>query len=497
MHRLLVALAAATFAVVAGGAALAQGILRVAVPSNANTLDPAKTKIGEEYIINFLVFSGLTEIDASGKVKPDLAESWSASEDQKTWTFKLRPGVKFHNGREVEADDVKVTIERVMDKATGSTARVNFDIVEGIQIVDKHTIRFNLKQPYSGFADIFGDRQVRIVPRDHLDTLASQPIGSGAFKLITFKPGDRFELAKNADYYKPDEPKLDNVLIRIIPERAAQFAALEAGEIDLIWDVPPEVLDQYKNSKNVQLDSVPSSTWDGLIMNAAQKPFDDMRVRQAVHMAIDKKALVEISLFGYGTPTHTMIPATHPYYNKNLPIAAPDVAGAKKLLAEAGHPNGFEVTLFVPSGRPTRERIGLGAAEMLKPLGIKVDLQRVPWDKFVKDIEGKAALYTDGFYSRPTIDTSIYPWYHSNGSWNTILWNYKNPKMDQVLDAARAAKSDEERAKLYMEFQALAVSEPAGVIPYVLNHTNAYGPKVKGFKSHPMMWLDLRQTTVQ
>lgn len=92
---------------------------------------------------------------------------------------------------------------------------------------------------------------------------------------------------------------------------------------------------------------------------------------------------------------------------------------------------------------------------------------------------------------------SIYPWYHSNGSWNTTLWNYKNPKMDQILDAARAAKSDEERAKHYMEFQALAVSEPAGVIPYVLNHTNAYGSKVKGFKSHPMMWLDLRQTSVQ
>src|SRR5215470_14115661 len=286
MRRLLVVLAAATFTVMAGAAALAQGTLRVAVSSNANTLDPAKTKIGEEYIINFLVFSGLTEIDASGKVKPDLAESWSASEDQKSWTFNLRPGVKFHNGREVEADDVKVTIERVMDKATGSTARVNFDIVEGIQIVDKHTIRFNLKQPYSGFAEIFGDRQVRIIPRDQLDTLASQPIGSGAFKLIAFKPGDRFELAKNPDYYKPDEPKLDNVLIRIIPERAAQFAALEAGEIDLIWDVPPEVLDQYKNSKNVQLDSVPSSSWDGLIMNAAQKPFDDMRVRQAVHMPI-------------------------------------------------------------------------------------------------------------------------------------------------------------------------------------------------------------------
>jgi peptide/nickel transport system substrate-binding protein len=241
---------------------------------------------------------------------------------------------------------------------------------------------------------------------------------------------------------------------------------------------------------------VPTTTWDGLIMNASQKPFDDVRVRRAVALAIDKKAMVELSLFGHGTPTHTMIPPVHPYFNASLPIGT-DIAQAKKLLAEAGFPNGFETVLYVPSGRPTRERVGLGASEMLKEIGIKADLQRVPWDKFVKDIEGKAAFYTDGFYSRPTIDTSIYPWYHSTGSWNTTLWNYTNPAMDKVLDAARGAKAEEEKAKLYKEFQALALAEPAGVIPYVLNHVNAYRANVKNFNSNPMMWLDLRQTTME
>src|SRR6476659_2017062 len=126
MRKLLLALVSA-IALIAWSAATpvnAQGTLKVALPSNLNTLDPAKTKIGEEYIINFLVYSGVTEIDPSGKVKPDLAESWNASEDQQTWTFKLRSGVKFHHGREVDAEDVKTTVERVMDKTTGSTARV-------------------------------------------------------------------------------------------------------------------------------------------------------------------------------------------------------------------------------------------------------------------------------------------------------------------------------------------------------------------------------------
>jgi peptide/nickel transport system substrate-binding protein len=485
------ALAVITFAT----PALAQGTLRVALPSNLNTLDPAKTKIGEEYIVNFLVYSGVTEITASGEVKPDLAESWTVSEDQKTWTFKLRQGVKFHHGREVDAEDVKVTIERVMDRANGSTARVNFDIVSSIEAVDKHTVRFNLKIPYSGFAEILGDRQTRIVPRDKVDTIASEPIGTGPFKLTVNRPGDRIELAKNPDYFLKGQPKLDGITFRIMPETAAQVAAIETGAIDLVWNLPPEVIDQFKKNRNVTIDSVPTSTWDGIIMNAAQKPFDDPRVRKAVALAMDKKALVEIALFGHGTPTHTMIPPSHPYFNKDIKME-PDIAQAKKLLAEAGMPNGFEVVLYVPSGRPTRERIGLGASEMLKAIGVKAEIQRVPWDKFVKDIEGKAAFFTDGFYSRPTIDTSTYPWYHSSGSWNTTLWNYKNPEMDKILDAARAAKP-EDRAKLYRDFQALAIAEPAGVIPYVLNHVNAYRTNVKGFKSNPMMWLDLRETTVQ
>lgn len=499
MKRLFGLLIAAVLTIAGANTDLAQaaGTLRIAVPSNLNTLDPAKTKIGEEYIINFLVYSGLTEIDRTGEVKPDLAESWETSEDLKTWTFHLRDGVTFHDGSPFTAEDVKATIERVMDKATASTARVNFEIVDEIEIVDDMTIRFNLSQPYAGFAEILGDRQVRIVSSDNLDTLASDPVGTGPFKLKSFRPGDRIELVKNEDYYVPDTPNLDEIVIRIIPERAAQFAALETGELDLIWDVPPETVGEYRDSDQVKMDSVATSTWDGIIMNASQKPFDDERVRRAISLALDKQALVDIALFGNGTPTHTMIPPSHPYYNDELPITEVDIEQAKALLAEAGYEDGFEITLYVPVGRPTRERVGIGAANMLKAIGVQANVQRVPWDKFVKDIEGKAAFYSDGFYSRPTIDTSIFPWYHSTGSWNTTLWNYSNEEMDKVLEAARAARTDEERAALYKEFQRIAVEHPAGVIPYVMNHTNAFRPSVKNFHSHPMMWLDLRNVTVE
>ncbi|MGH7211051.1 MAG: ABC transporter substrate-binding protein, partial [Acetobacteraceae bacterium] len=271
---------------------------------------------------------------------------------------------------------------------------------------------------------------------------------------------------------------------------------IKTGEVDLIWNLAPEVVSQFKNNPKIHLDSVATSTWDGLIMNGAHKPFDDIRVRRAVELALDKAALVQFALYGQGSASHSMIPPGSAYYNSDFPIPAPDVPRAKKLLAEAGFPNGSTATLYLPSGRPTRVGLGLGAAQFLQAAGIKVQMQQVPWDQFVKEIEGKAAFYTDGFYSRPTIDTSIYPFYDSAGSWNTTLWNYKNPKMDHVLDAARGARSDAERVKLYKQFQVLAVDEPAGVIPYVTNHVNALSDRVHDFHSSPMMWLDLRQVTV-
>ena len=498
MQRVLrIFLAVLAVCVVSVQPSWAAGTLKVAVASNLNTLDPAKTKIGEEYIVNFLVFSGLTEIDRSGKTIPDLAERWTASDDLKTWTFYLRKGVKFHHGRDVDAQDVLTTVQRIQDKATGSVTRVNFEVIDKMEALDANTVRFTLKAPYAGLADIFSDRQARIVPRDKLDTLAREPIGTGPFKFKAFLPGNRVELEKFAGYYVQGVPQLDQVTMMIMPESAARAAALETGEVDLVWDLPLESIDQFKKNPNVSVDSVATSTWDGIIMNGAHKPFNDPRVRRAVLMAVDKPAMVQLALFGQGTPTHTMIPPGHPFYNNDIKIGPPDIAGAKKLLAEAGYPNGFDVTLYTPVGRPTRERAGLAMREMLKPLNVKVDIQRVPWDKFINEIEGKAAFYADGFYSRPTIDSSTYPWFHSNGSWNTTLWNYKNAEMDKVLEAARSARTEAELTANYKRFQALALEDPPGVIAYVLNHINAYRKNVKGFQSSPMMWLDLRKVTVQ
>ncbi len=478
------------------GPAEAQGVLRVGIASNLNTLDPPKMKIGEEYVFNYLAFNALTQIGPDMKVRPDLAERWEASSDLKTWTFHLRKGVKFHHGRELDAEDVVATVNRVLDKATGSAARVNLLVIKDVTAVDKHTVRFTLNIAYSGFAEVMGDRVVKIIPRDRVDALATAPVGTGPFKFKEYVPGDHLTVVKNPDYFEKGVPLLDEVVLRIIPESAALTTALEAGSIDLILFAPLEAIEKMKANPALVVDAVPTSSWDAVVMRCDVPPFNNVKLRQAVAAAADKPALTQLALFGQGTPTHTAIAPSHPFFHKSLPIRKPDAALGNKLMAEAGYPNGLDVKLFIPAGRPARERLGIAMREMLKPIGLRADLQRVPWDKFVADIEGKAEFNVDGFFSRPTIDTAIYTWYHSTGSWNAITWHYANAKVDQLLDQARATASEEEQRRLYQEFQAIVDQDVPGVVPYVVNHVNAYRKQVQGFRSTPMMWLDLRRVTI-
>lgn len=476
--------------------AQAKGTLRATLNASLNQLYPAKATIGEEYIYNVLVFSGLVRITEDLKFQGELAERWESSEDLKTWTFHLRRGVKFHHGKEFGSDDVVATFKLVADPATGSSARSHMDLVESFEAVDKYTVRFKLKIPYAGFAELMIERQLKIIPADRLDKLATEPSGTGPFKFKSYTPGDKLELVKNPDYFEKGLPKLDGIVFRIMPENAARVAAIKAGSVDLVWNLPLESIDELKGNAGLTVDSVPTSTWDGIVMSNKLKPFDDVRVRRAVLLALDKAQLVQFAVFGHGAPTHSPISPRHPYFNKELSLK-PDIPQAKKLLAEAGYPNGFQVILHVPVGRPTRERMGIAVQHMLKQVGIQVDVVRMPYNRFQTEVSGKAPFYMDGYFTRPTLDTSTYPWYHTSGSWNTRMWHFSSKRIDEVLDKARATRDEKELAKLYKTFQQYAVEDVPGVIAYVMNFANAYRKNVKGFKTHPYLWLDLRNTSVE
>ncbi len=474
----------------------ASGVLRIAVGTSLARLDPLLTTIGDEYIYDNLLFNGLTRMAEDLSVQPDLAESWSYSDDLKRWTFRLRRGVRFHDGQEMTSADVVALFTRLLDPANAAPSRSNYDMVSRISAPDAYTVVFELRSPYGGFADILSDRQVKIVPRGAVAQLEKHPIGTGPFKFVSYTPGDRLVMARNPDYFEPGMPKLNGVELRIIPEISVKIAALEAGDIDVLWDLPLEQVKTLGGHGDIRVDSVPTASWDAAVMNNLIPPFNDPRVRLAFQMAVNKADVVELTLFGQGVPTISPIPPTHPFYARDLVIPPPDPAGARKLLAAAGHPTGIRLPIIVPVGRPVRERLGVTLQQLAKPGGFDLEVQRVPFSSYDAEVSGKAPLYIDGYFARPTIDTSTYPFLHSQGSWNDKLWHYSDPHVDAALEAARLSGDPAVQKTQYIAMQTALHANPAGFFAYAVNFACAYRQSVGGITTHPMRWFDLRRATV-
>ena len=487
---------AATLALPLVARAAAPGVLRIGIGTSLSRLDPLMTTIGDEYIYDNLVFNGLTRMAADLTTQPDLAERWDYTPDLKRWTFHLRQGVKFHDGSAFTAADVVAMVHRLIDPATNAPSRSNYDMIAGVEAPDDHTAVFTLSVPYGGLADILTDRQVKIVPRDKVAQLPTAPVGTGPFKFVSYTPGDRMVLARNPDYFEPGLPKLAGVELRIIPEMSAKIAALQSGDLDVVWDLPLDQVKALQGRAGVRVESVATSSWDAAIMNNLIPPFNDKRVRLAFQLAVSKPDVVELALFGQGAPTISPIPPTHPFYAKDIVEPDADPAAARKLLAQAGFPNGVTVPIIVPVERPVRVRLGVTLQQLAKPGGFDLQVQRVPFASFDAEVSGKAPLYIDGYFGRPTMDTATYPFLTTNGSWNAKLWHYSNPAVDEALTAARLTADLAMQKQHYLAMQHALNADPAGFFAYSVNFACAYAKGVAGVETHPMRWFDLRDATV-
>jgi peptide/nickel transport system substrate-binding protein len=494
-RRSLIASSMALSAMATPGRAAGQ-VLRIGISTSLSRLDPLLTTLGDEYIYDNLVFNGLTRMREDLTIEPDLAESWSSSEDLTRWTFHLRRGVKFHNGQEMVADDVVAVFRRLLDPATAAPSRSQLDMITSVSAPDPATVMFELSIPYSALADTMCDRQVKITPRNAVDQLATKPIGTGPFKFVSYTPDDRLVMTRNPDYYEAGIPKLDGVELRIIPEMSVKIAALRAGDIDVVWDLPLDQVQTVSGLDGVRAESIPTASWDAAIMNNLIPPFNNLKVRQAFNLALDRKDVIELTLFGQGVPTVSPISPAHPFYVGDEVIPKADPVAARKLLAEAGYPDGIKIPMIAPVGRPTRERLCVTLQQLLKPAGFELHIQRAPYSTFPAEVSGKAPLYADGFFQRPTIDAANYPILHSKGSWNATLWHYNNPEVDAALDAGRRSGDPAVQKNHYVAMQKAMVANPPGFFAYAMNFACAYRKSVSGIKTHPMRWFDLRATTV-
>ena len=471
MRKLLVGSALALVLAVSG-AAVAQdaprqgGEMIVTYKDDVSTLDPAIGYDWQNWSIIKSLFDGLMDYKpGTMDLVPDLAESYEIAPDGLTYTFKLRPGVKFHNGRELVAEDIKYSIERVLDPATQSPGAGFFGSIAGIEAPDPQTIVFKLSRPDATFLHVMAINFAHAVPKEEVEKYGADfgkhPVGTGAFKLADWTLGQQLVLERNPDYWKQGAPHLDRITFQVGQEPLVALLRLQRGEVDILGDgIPPakflEVMQSAEWKDNVVEGGQLHTGY--VTMNVNVPPFDKKEVRQAVNHAINKDRVVKL-INNRAVPANQPLPPSMPGYAKDYQGYAYDPAKAKELLQAAGLGDGFETVLYANNTDPN-PRIAQAIQQDLAAVGIKAELRTLAQANVIAaggEKEGAPMIWSGGmgwiadfpdpsnFYGPILGCGGAVP-----GGWNWSWYcnealNQKAVEADSMADPAKG----EERLKLW------------------------------------------------
>jgi len=480
------------------------GILSLCTSSSVKTLDPHKVVGDESYHATFHIFNTLTRIGPDLTAKPELAESWEHNGDATVWTFHLNKKAKFHNGRPVTAEDVKFSLDRVLDPKQCPRGHSKIGPIREVVVKDQHTVVLKLKKPYLDLPVDLGSVYPRIIAKENLKDINTKPIGSGPFKLKSWQMGGVTTLVRNEDYFLMGEdgkplPYVDEFRIVPIKENSSQLAAIQSGSVDIMYRLSYDLVPTAKKSPNVTVIGGPALGYQPLVLNLdpviakGQDPekariFRNKKVRQAFSYIIDRKAMVNIALGGLGSIGNDQpIPPFHAYANKNIKPKQQDIALAKKLLAEAGVKPGTHFKLYTSAGRAGMSEMAVAFQQMAKKAGIVIDVEMIDISRYWTDYEFKAPFITSNWGGRATINASLKPYYYTGGSSNEA--HYSNPELDKILDQAESESNLDRRKALYAQAQEIISDACVTLIPYYKNFYSAASPKVQGLKVHPITYL--------
>ena len=330
------------------------GSLRFATPADPDGLDPHRSPADSTFNITMNIFDTLVATSSKGELVPGLATKWYISTNGLVYSFALRPGVVFHNGKAFTSADVKYSLQR-MSETGKSPHAADYAIIDSVEAPDPMTIRLALKRPSARFLSDLAYGWAAMVPEGAGDELRRQPVGTGPFRFAEWVPDSHIKLAKNAKYFVPGRPYLDELTYRVVPDETARLTALKAGELDIADRIPPQSVAELKKTAGVKVETFPRNTLSEVAINEETKPFTSLKVRRALFHATDRKAVLEGAVFGYGRLIGSFMPPIISEFYVDLNPRYPyDPEKAKALLAEAGFPHGFETTLGVATVQKKR-----------------------------------------------------------------------------------------------------------------------------------------------
>ncbi|MEE8443542.1 MAG: ABC transporter substrate-binding protein [Dehalococcoidia bacterium] len=472
------------------------GTLRVAMGGDNNTLDPAHSLSPQDQAFSQTVYDNLVLRQHDGSLKPMLATSWEPNADLTAYTFHLREGVKFHHGKDFNADDVVFTFKRLIDPATGSPAASALSSIKDIVKVDEFTVRFDLNSPDSFFPDTLSLYQGRIVPSD-IDPVrfATEEFGTGPFINEEYLPGERAVFKRNPDYWEEGRPYLDEVIFYYMPEPETRIEALKTGAVDVFHELDAVAVDSVEANPGTWVSEVASPGYLNMAMDITQDPFGDKLVRQAFQAATDREAIRQVALFGRGIVGNDIpIPPTDPHYDSSQPITPYDPEHAKELLAQAGYPDGIDITLYTSTITFGMVEMAVAFKESAAPAGIRVSIERAPEDVYWSNVWMTEAFTTVGWNGRGP-DQALSMVYMSDAPWNETRINI--PELDALIIKARGQVTVEERAATYAEVQRILIDDASRIIAVFRPMFTGLSDNVHGVAAHPNTWLLLTEAWIQ
>lgn len=439
------------------------GVLRIATSTDPVGLDPMISSAYSTALITEHVYGSLMQYDKElNETTPDLAESVEVSEDRLTYVFKLRPNVKWHDGKPFTSEDVKFSMERQKDPATGSPNAYMYANVESVTAVDPLTVEVKFSSVTGPFLAFMASPWASMVPKHVVEEkgdLQTTMVGTGPFKFVSYEPGKSVKMVKNPDYYVEGQPLVDELEIVFISDNTSRLNAVITKQVDLVQELAKKDYRQLSSMPGVKAIALESGScnWAYIGMNCTRAPFDNPLVRQAVAFAKNRRAIADNVMFGQAIPlTGGIVPQWSWAYAENLNLypETPDIEKAKALLAEAGMPDGFSTTIKVS---PAYSDLAGEAAidqEALRAVGINAEIVNLEWGTFINDVFGgnDFDMQVCG-WGGPFIDPDefLYPEFHSDQGFNPHL--FSDPEVDKMLEEGRSTFEREGRKAIYDKVQ--------------------------------------------